>query len=72
VRERQRKLFRRVGFGQSPGVLSGALLEFRIETLQPSQDAFYDFVLAGTFAGVADEHLETLSQLNSREVFRFL
>jgi hypothetical protein len=72
VRERQRRLFRRVGFGQSPAILSGALLEFRIETLQPSQDARFDYVLAGTFSGVADEHLEALSQLNSREVFHFL
>jgi len=72
VMERARGLSRRLGLGQSPAIESGALLEFRVVTLQPSSVANYDFVLTGTFVMVADEHLEALSRLNSNEALRYL
>ena len=72
VMERQRRLSRSIGFGQSPAILAGSLLEFRVVTLQPSQDSRFDYVLSGMFWPVADEHLERLSQLNSNDAFHYL
>lgn len=70
--ERLRRLSRRIGFGQSPAVHEGALLQFRVTALQPCSDPFFVYVLAGSFAPIADEHLEPLSRLNSNEAFRYL
>jgi hypothetical protein len=70
--ERHRELCRRVCFGQSPAIQLGSLLEFRVETVQSSGDPHYDYVLAGSFAPVEDEHLEALSQLSSDEAIRYL
>jgi hypothetical protein len=70
--ERQRWLTRRIGFGQSPAIHDGALLQFRVTALQPSSDPFFVYVLAGSFTPVADEHLEPLSRLSSNEAFRYL
>jgi hypothetical protein len=70
--ERQRELSRRLCFGQSPAILLGGLLEFQVETVQSSRDRQYDYVLAGAFSPVADEHLDTLSRLNSDEALRYL
>lgn len=70
--ERQRELSRRLCFGQSPAILLGGLLEFRVETVQSSRDGQFDYVLAGRFSPVADEHLEALSRLDSDEAPRYL
>src|SRR5258706_10268680 len=70
--ERQRLLTRRVCFGQSPGILMGALLELRVGTLQPSREGSFDYVLSGTYAGVGDEHLEMLSELSSDAAHHYL
>ena len=70
--DRQRHLARRIGFAQSPSILAGALMEFRIVALQPSQDPDFEFVLAGMYWPVADVHLEKLSQLNSNKAFEYL
>jgi hypothetical protein len=70
--ERQRELCRRVSFGQSPAIDLGSLLEVRVDTVQASGDRRFDYVLAGTFAAVADEHLETLSQASTDEAVRYL
>jgi hypothetical protein len=70
--ERQRELSRRLCFGQSPAILLGGLLEFGVETVQSSRDRQYDYVLAGTFSPVADEHLDALSRLDSDEALRYL
>lgn len=72
VMERQRRLSRRIGFGQSPAILAGSLLEFRVVALQPSRDPHYDYVLSGAFWPLADEHLEPLSRLTSGEALRYL
>src|SRR6185295_9284210 len=65
--ERQRRLSRSFGFGQSPAIHEGALLQFRVTALQPCSDPFFVYVLAGSFAPIADEHLEPISRLNSNE-----
>jgi hypothetical protein len=70
--ERQRRLTQRIGFGQSPALCEGALLQFRVTALQPSRDPCFMFVLAGSFTPIADEHLEPLSRLSSNEAFRYL
>lgn len=70
--ERQRELTRRLCFGQSPAIQLGGLLEFLVETVQSSSDRQFDYVLAGTFSPVADEHLEVLSRLDSDEALRYL
>jgi hypothetical protein len=70
--EQQRELTLRLCFGQSPAIQLGGLLEFRIEAVQSSGDRQFDYVLAGTFSPVADEHLDALSQLDSDEALRFL
>src|SRR5689334_4600356 len=49
VIERQRQLARRIGFAQSPVILAGSLVEFRIVAIQPSQDPEFDVVLTGMF-----------------------
>jgi hypothetical protein len=72
VIERQRRLIRRVGFSQSPAIHEGALLQFRVTALQPCRDPLFVYVLAGSFAPIADEHLEPLSRLGSNEAFRYL
>jgi hypothetical protein len=70
--ERQRLLSRRLCFAQSPAILLGALLEFRVAAVQTSRDRGFDFVLSGTFIPVADEHLEALSRLSTPDALRFL
>jgi len=70
--ERQRALARRVCFGQSPSIQMGALLEVRIECVQPSRDHQFDVVLSGSFSQVSDEHLLPLSQLSTTEATRYL
>jgi len=70
--ERQRRLAQRACFGQSPAVLLGALVEFHHGTLQPSSDREFDYVVSGTFAPVADEHLDALSQLSSDGAHQYL
>lgn len=70
--ERQRELSRLLCFGQSPAIALGGLLAFRVETVQSSGDRQYDYVLAGTFSPVADEHLEALSRLDSDGALRYL
>jgi hypothetical protein len=70
--ERQRGMSRRVFFGQSPSILMGGLLEFRVGAVQPSRDHQYDYVLTGTFASIEDEQLETLSRLSSDQAQRYL
>jgi len=72
VIERQCRMIRRVGFGQSPAVHEGALLQFRVTALQPCRDPLFVYVLAGSFAPIADEHLEPLSRMGSNEAFRYL
>jgi hypothetical protein len=72
LRERQRLLSRRICFSQSPAILLGALLEFRVAAVQPSRDRQFDFVLSGTFIPVADEHLEALSRLSTPEALYYL
>lgn len=72
VNERQRRLAGRIGFGQSPAIHDGRLLEFRVAALQPSRDPHFVYVLAGSFALIADEHLEPLSRLSPNEAFRYL
>ena len=70
--ERQRRLTQRIGFGQSPAIHEGTLLQFRVTALQPCTDPFFVYVLAGSFTPIADEHLEPLSRLSSNEAFRYL
>ena len=70
--ERQRLLTRRICFGQSPGILLGALLEFQIQAVQRSQDRAFDFVLSGAFTAISDERLEALSELSSDEAHHYL
>ena len=70
--ERQRHLAKRIGFSQSPAILAGALTEFRIVAIQPSQDPQFEFVLTGMFWPVADVHLEKLSKLDSNKAFEYL
>ena len=72
LNERQRGLLKRIGFGQSPAILSGSLVEFRVSALQPTRDPHYEMTLAGTFWPVADVHLEALSELESNEALRYL
>ena len=72
LNERQRGLTRRIGFSQSPAILSGSLIEFRVVALQPCRDPQYEITLTGTFWPVADVHLEALSELESNEAFRYL
>ena len=72
LNERTRRLSRQVGFGQSPAILAGSLIEFRVTGIQPTQDPHFEFALCGTFWPVADVHLEALSELESNEAFRYL
>lgn len=72
LRERQRQLSRRICFAQSPALHLGALLEFRVGAVQPSQNRGFDFLLAGTFVPVADEHLDALSRLSTPEALHYL
>lgn len=72
LRERQRWFARRVGFAQSPEILSGALLEIRVSAVQPCRNAQFEYVLAGTFSRVEDDHLEALSRLSSDEAMNYL
>jgi hypothetical protein len=72
LNERTRHLSKRIGFGQSPAILSGTLIEFRVVAIQPTRDPHFEFTLSGTFWPVADEHLETLSRLNTNDAFRYL
>jgi len=72
LNERTRHLSKRIGFGQSPAILAGSLIEFRVTAIQPTRDPNFEFALCGTFWPVADIHLETLSQLNSNEAYRYL
>lgn len=72
VMERQRWLARRVGFGQSPAILLGALLEVRVAAIQPTRDPEFEYVLAVTFSRIGDEHLEELSRLSCREALHYL
>lgn len=70
--ERQRRIMRAVCFAQSPAILLGTLLEFRVDTLQATKDRQFDYLIQGTFTAVADEHLEMLSQLSTDEAYRYL
>jgi len=70
--ERHREFCRRVCFRQSPAIQLGSLLEVFVETLQSSRDRHFDYVLAGTYAAVADGNLEDLSQLSSDGAIRYL
>ena len=70
--ERQRHLAKRIGFAQSPVILAGSLVEFRVVAIQPSQDPEFDVVLTGSFWPIAEEHLEKFSQLDSDEAFQYL
>jgi hypothetical protein len=70
--ERQRVMTRRAAFAQSPGILMGALLEFRVATVQPSRDRQFDLVLAGAFSPISDEHLQALSEMNTSEAPYYL
>ena len=72
LNERTRGLLKRIGFGQSPAILSGSLVEFRVTALQPTRDPHFEMTLTGTFWPVADVHLEALSELESNEAFRYL
>jgi len=54
--ERQRALSRRICFAQSPAVLFGSLLEFRVAAVQPCRDRRFDFVLSGSFVPEPAEH----------------
>jgi hypothetical protein len=70
--ERQRALSRRICFAQSPAVLFGSLLEFRVAAVQPCRDRRFDFVLSGSFVPVAEEHLDALSRLSTPDGLRYL
>jgi len=70
--ERQRLLSRRICFAQSPMLLLGVLLEFRVATVQPCRDRRFDFVLSGTFIPVVEEHLDALSRLSTPDALRYL
>ena len=70
--ERTRYFARQVGFGQSPAILAGSLIEFRVTGIQPTRDPNFEFGLCGSFWPVADVHLEALSELESNEAFRYL
>jgi len=72
LNERPRQLSNRIGFGQSPAILAGTLIEFRVAAIQRSGDPNFEFTLSGSFWPVADEHLERLSQLDTAEAFRYL
>jgi hypothetical protein len=72
LNERTRHLNTRIGFGQSPAILSGSLVEFRVTGLQPTRDPHYEMTLTGSFWPVADVHLEALSELESNEALRYL
>ena len=72
VMERQRRLARRVGFGLSPAIHAGALLECRVVAIQPTRDPEFEVVLAGTFSRIADEDLEPLSRLSSNAALQYL
>jgi len=72
LNERTRHLHKKIGFGQSPGILAGSLMEFRVAALQPSRVPHFEMTLAGCFWPVADVHLEALSELGSNEALRYL
>ena len=72
LNERQRRLTRRIGFGQSPAILGGSLIEFRVVALQPCRNPDFEMTLTGTFWPVADVHLDALSELESNDAFRYL
>ena len=72
LRERQRWISRRVGFGQSPGIHFGALLEFHVSAIQPTWDPEFEVILGGAFWRIADEHLEPLSDLGSFDALDYL
>ena len=72
LNERTRHLSGRIGFGQSPAILAGTLIEFRVSALQPSWDPGFELTLCGSFWPVADVHLERLSKLDSTKAFEYL